>query len=152
MRTLTEAEVQLVRRWARRNRIVLWLLLPIALLLVVGLAAAGIASVVDGHWLTGAVFVVLSPLVAMAVVLMWRSMGRYNAVDVTTPVETRRGVLRQKPIGKSYTLAIGDLAVVFASRELRHSVELDEPIIAEVVMGSPVLVITARRDGKRTAD
>ena len=50
-----------------------------------------------------------------------------------------------------HTLAIDDLAVSFASKDVRRTVKLDEPIIAEVVMGSPVLVITARRD-TRTAD
>ncbi len=152
MRTLTDAEVQLVRRWARRNRIVLWLLLPFALVLVIGLAAGGIASILDGHWWTGGVFTLLSPLVAWALLLVWRSMGRYGAVDATTRVETRRGVLRHKRIGKSHTLAIDDLAVSFASKDVRRTVKLDEPIIAEVVMGSPILVITARRDDGRTAD
>jgi hypothetical protein len=141
---LTESEVEIVRRWARRNRFVLWLLLPIAAMLILGLAGFGIASVLDGHWLLGGIFTLLSPLVAFVLLLTWRSMRAYGEVHTTTPVETRRGELRHKRIGKSFTLAIGNLAVVFVNRDVRRAVKLGDTIVAEVVMGAPVLVVTAR--------
>jgi hypothetical protein len=147
-RTLTADEVVLVQKWARRNRFVLWLLLPFVAVTIIGLAAAGISSVSDGDWLFGGTFVLLSPLVALVVFVTWRSMRTYGVVHTTTPVETRRGVLHHKRIGKSFVLAIGNVSVAFVNRGVRRSVKLGEPIIAEVVMGAPVLVITARPDPK----
>lgn len=143
-RTLTESEVALVKRWARRGRIWFWFLLPLGVVVIGGGLVMAAASFIDHHWFTGLTASVVSPAVAL-VFYLWRgSIKTYSSVTASTPVVTKSGVLRLKRIGRSFTPAIDDLAVEFVSADVRRAVELDAPCVVEVILDAPVLVITAR--------
>lgn len=145
-RTLTGAEVALVQRWARRTRIWLWILLPFALFVGLGLPALGVVMwrEHDERWLA-VMFIAFGPLFALLYRLMWRSARTYGKVDTTTPLVTMTGTLRLKRVGvKTFTYAIDDAAVEFVSRDVRRMLTVDAPCVVEAISGAPVLVITAR--------
>ncbi|MDQ3340347.1 MAG: hypothetical protein M4D80_34745 [Myxococcota bacterium] len=143
-RTLTEAEVALVLRWTRWQRIWFWILLPVGLGTSAGLLAFGVSRFLAHDWLAGFATSVVGPLVGLTFYLWRGSIQKYRKVSCSTPVVTKSGVLRLKRGGKTTYTCLDDLAVLFFSRDVRRAVKLDEPCVLEVVENAPVLVITAR--------
>jgi hypothetical protein len=141
---LTEHEVALVRRWARRGRIVFWLVSPFAAVASVGALALAAMSLTDGGWGTGLVFLLCGCGVGLAYVLWHGSLKTYRDVSCATTVVTRSGVLREKTLHRSTLLCLDDLGVVFVNGEVRAAVELGEPCVLELIPNAPALVITAR--------
>jgi hypothetical protein len=148
-RCLSEAEIAMVRRWARLRRRVFWWLLPLFVATGALMLLIAAASLLDHQWFVGGALLFCTvPLVALGWT-MWNSARVYRQVRASTEVSTLRGILRWRFQAPSGDYFVGETCVVFASRQLRQSARLDEPCEADVLFETaPPLLIAIRQRSK----
>lgn len=145
-RTLTPGEIALVRRWARRERILVWVLTPLAAPLGFLSVVLGVASLFDEH---PDIFLgVMFPLSGVALIAylawMWRSAHRYGAADERTEVTELRGVFSVRFQSRSHSLFIGETCVFVASKDIRKQLVPGKHCVVEAIWDSPILVVAVR--------